>query len=104
MVGKPHNQSEGRPLFTARLCFLLDITGSMAPELTAVKEKLAETLSACTRFGAGKLELQVAFVGYRDIGGQHSDEILPAYNASIALIFINERCYTSPVFCNKEKT
>lgn len=59
-----------RALFRGKLCFLLDCTGSMSAEITAVKEKFAKTISEVHRRFGRKLDVQIAFVGYRDVNGK----------------------------------
>lgn len=60
----------GKPIFLAKLCFLLDCTGSMSKEIAAAKEKLTSIMTECNSKFGGKLQLKVAFVGYRDVSGQ----------------------------------
>jgi hypothetical protein len=57
-------------LIRAKFCFVLDCTGSMAAEIAAVKKKLSLTISEVHRKFGTKVDLQIAFVGYRDVGGK----------------------------------
>lgn len=52
--------------YTAKLCFLMDVTGSMEPQRDAVVAKIMEILLESDR-RFPNVAIQVAFVGYRDV-------------------------------------
>eukprot|EP01031_Cornospumella_fuschlensis_P026542 gene26542-32078_t len=52
--------------YTAKICFLMDITGSMDPEKNAVMEKIVDIVDA-SLLAFPQVALQMAFVGYRDV-------------------------------------
>lgn len=71
--------SVNRPqkLYKAKLCFLLDLTGSMDPVIKAVRSFLLDLLDYCERHYPN-INLEVGFVGYRDVdsGGRNRYEAL----------------------------
>jgi hypothetical protein len=67
----------GGRLFTAKLCFLLDCTGSMGKEIASAKEKLTSIMSACREKFGTKIEVSVAFIGYRDVEGEFNNAGVP---------------------------
>jgi len=64
--------------YNAKLCFLLDVTGSMDPVIAAVQGFLLELLSYCESHYPS-VNLEVGFVGYRDVdsGGGKRYELIP---------------------------
>lgn len=70
-----HNQGK---LYTAKMCFLLDVTGSMQPQRDAVILKIFDIVDrSCEKFPEVKIE--VACVGYRDVDVSDSRryEVIP---------------------------
>jgi len=62
------NSSSVKPLkeYMAKLCFLMDMTGSMEPQRDAVIQQIANVVDdCCEKFP--NVDLQLAFVGYRDV-------------------------------------
>lgn len=58
--------NENRRQYKAKLCFLLDVTGSMDPVINAVRDFLLEIIEYCEK-NYPQINLEVGFVGYRDV-------------------------------------
>ena len=60
------NSSGNRKLYTAKMCFLLDVTGSMEPQRNAVISKIFDIVDRSEK-KFPDVNLEVACVGYRDV-------------------------------------
>lgn len=70
--------------YTAKLCFLMDVTGSMEPHRNAVHAKIADIVDS-SMASFPDVAIQVAFVGYRDVDVSPSQrfEVVP-FTADVA--------------------
>ncbi|KAN0018915.1 hypothetical protein ACTFIU_008849 [Dictyostelium citrinum] len=69
-------RQEKNKLPKVQLCIMLDCTGSMGPWIKESKEKIIKLTELLEKYYVG-LELNVSFIGYRDIGEVDRFEIFP---------------------------
>jgi hypothetical protein len=70
--------SRERKISTMQLCYVIDVTSSMASPMALIRVKCKEIMTYGTRYGdPSGLSFGVAIVAYRDYGDSKQFEVTP---------------------------